>query len=334
MPSQQDIDDQKQRLADYRAMLAHYLGQRTKLGSAYEPPGVAQGITEARAGIGQTKNTLRAWGVAVENHPDDEAQPAGSEPLAAPLNPRARISSSDLSFFSRWVQASALGSTLGAAIGQAAQMMVTLSLCTVMGNTERYFVGWVIGGLLGGALIGLLQALVLRERIAITLWWVLATAVGFGFGWGLRDWQGWQLGQAFGDAGYIGGWLLAGLSVGLAQAIVLRRFVHGARWMILAQGVASLSWWYGSKLSGDALSVAAVMLGWDTLNSARGDISACFESTGLYTGPLGDFTQGLPIGIIGGIATGILTGIVFIFLLQHQRPRRSSVQTVRLSESK
>lgn len=75
MPTQDDIDKQRQRLERHRDTLAHYLDQRAQLGTTYEPPTVSLGIAEARAAIARLKATLRGWGVAVEDHPDDGEQP-------------------------------------------------------------------------------------------------------------------------------------------------------------------------------------------------------------------------------------------------------------------
>ena len=69
--SQEAIDDQRELLAAHRRTLAVYLKQQAALGSAYAPPGVANGIHEARAGIQRAKASLRAWGVAVTDLPDD-----------------------------------------------------------------------------------------------------------------------------------------------------------------------------------------------------------------------------------------------------------------------
>lgn len=80
MASQEDINEQIQRLAAHRATLTHYLHQRAQLSTAREPPEVATGIAEARAGIAHCKATLRRWGVAVEDHPDDTAR--GDTPQA------------------------------------------------------------------------------------------------------------------------------------------------------------------------------------------------------------------------------------------------------------
>jgi len=43
------------------------------LSTAYAPPGLAHGIAEARANIARVKGILRASGVEVADHPDDEA---------------------------------------------------------------------------------------------------------------------------------------------------------------------------------------------------------------------------------------------------------------------
>lgn len=66
------IAEQQQLLAAHRATLAVYVRQQATLGSAYTPPGVVNGIAEARAAIRQAKVALRGWGVAVEDLPNDE----------------------------------------------------------------------------------------------------------------------------------------------------------------------------------------------------------------------------------------------------------------------
>lgn len=72
----EQIAAQRERLAAHRATLDHYLGQLAIVGSANARPEVSAGIREARASIRRVKETLRRWGVAVEDGPDDE-------PLAA-----------------------------------------------------------------------------------------------------------------------------------------------------------------------------------------------------------------------------------------------------------
>lgn len=84
MPTQDDIANQQQLLAAHRARLAHYLRQRALLGMAYEPPGVAAGIAEARPAIQRCKVTLRNWGIAVEDYPDDDERAVAPAHDSAP----------------------------------------------------------------------------------------------------------------------------------------------------------------------------------------------------------------------------------------------------------
>lgn len=319
MPTQNAIHDQLELLAAHRRTLAVYLKRQALMSRAQVAPEVSHGITDAQAAIRQIKATLHSWGVAVEDIPDDDIQ-AGN---VVPSEPHTGLDRAEYALFWRWVQATIIGGVAGTALGQMIQMAVTLSLCTVMGDTERYFVGWLIGGLFAGGLIGVFQGAVLRERLPLMAWWIVATAAGFGIGWAVRDWQGWRLGQAFGDAGYVVGWALAGLIIGCAQALVLRRFIAGARWLVVAQIVASIGWWYGSVWASDALNTGSVMVGWDMLNAWRGDISMCMESANAITGPLGNVVWGLPTGMVGGISAGVLTGAALVILLRGELKQQS-----------
>src|SRR5262245_17156448 len=86
MPSQEEIDNQLERLKNHRYTLAGFLTQQALLSVAYTPPGVANGIRAARDEIRRIKAVLRSWGVSVEDYPDDDEpltwQPAQNE--AAP----------------------------------------------------------------------------------------------------------------------------------------------------------------------------------------------------------------------------------------------------------
>ena len=62
---------QRERLAVHRNTLATLLNQQAIFGSAYAPPVVMAGIREAREAIRRIKVTLRGWGVAVDDGPDD-----------------------------------------------------------------------------------------------------------------------------------------------------------------------------------------------------------------------------------------------------------------------
>jgi TIR domain-containing protein len=72
MPTQEDIIAQQKLLETHRRTLSHYLYQQSALGSIFMPPAIAQGLFEAREHIRNVKLTLRGWGIAVEEHPDDE----------------------------------------------------------------------------------------------------------------------------------------------------------------------------------------------------------------------------------------------------------------------
>src|SRR6266508_242051 len=71
MIDSQDIHDQQALLRAHRQTLAVYLQQRALLGTALTPPGIVNGIVENRAAIQRIKQTLRDWGAAVDDHPND-----------------------------------------------------------------------------------------------------------------------------------------------------------------------------------------------------------------------------------------------------------------------
>src|SRR5262245_33830270 len=71
-PRQEDAQVQMELLKSHRQTLMHYLSQQAILGKAHAPPEVTAGIKNARENIDRIKTTLRGWGVAVEDHPDDE----------------------------------------------------------------------------------------------------------------------------------------------------------------------------------------------------------------------------------------------------------------------
>src|SRR6266508_630681 len=89
MPSQEEIAHKQELLAAHRRRLSHYLSQQAALGAAFVPPGIAEGIREARKDIYHTKLVLRGWGVAVANHPDDvspgQAAPVEGSPTSIPV---------------------------------------------------------------------------------------------------------------------------------------------------------------------------------------------------------------------------------------------------------
>jgi hypothetical protein len=82
MPNQDDIAAQQTLLAAHRQTLGVLLIQQARLGVAYAPPALANGIAEARAAIARIKATLRAWGEAAEDLPDDAEAPEEGPRLA------------------------------------------------------------------------------------------------------------------------------------------------------------------------------------------------------------------------------------------------------------
>jgi sugar lactone lactonase YvrE len=91
MPSQEEINEQLRFLAAHRRTLAGYLHQQAALGRSYVPPGVLNGINEARTSIRRIKDILRGWSVRVDDHPDDEEGTEVSYPPPVPqLLPQAK----------------------------------------------------------------------------------------------------------------------------------------------------------------------------------------------------------------------------------------------------
>jgi predicted ATPase len=94
MPTADDIAQQQALLAAHRRTLAALLQQHALFGAAHAPPSLVNGIDDARASIARSKATLRAWGVAVEDHLDDQA-PGTSTPLGSPILHQLRPPVSD-----------------------------------------------------------------------------------------------------------------------------------------------------------------------------------------------------------------------------------------------
>jgi hypothetical protein len=88
-PTLEEISDQQELLITYRRSLAHQLYQQAAQGGpAYVLPAVANGICDARDNIRRIKSVLGGWGVAVEQHPDDEEPervPLGAPPVGQGL---------------------------------------------------------------------------------------------------------------------------------------------------------------------------------------------------------------------------------------------------------
>lgn len=117
-----------------------------------------------------------------------------------------------------------------------------LSLCFVEIDVKPY-VG-AMEGVVGGAVIGLAQGLVLRQRVEIAVWWVLASIVSWGLiGASNLGAIGWVAPRALMlEPRVISGvffGLQVGAGLGVGQWLVLRHYVKRAiAWLL----VSSLSW--------------------------------------------------------------------------------------------
>lgn len=144
---------------------------------------------------------------------------------------------------------------------------------------KAFLAGLSADGLVIGAFVGIAQGLVLRRRIAPMGWWVLVSIIGFGVGKfaGEVAVQGMPTGVGHAVTGAI-----IGVSIGIAQWLVLRRHVARAEWWVWA-------------------NIAAWALGWSLISLAE-------NAEGLST---------LMVYLVGGIGAavaGIITGIALVWL--------------------
>lgn len=121
---------------------------------------------------------------------------------------------------------------LGFPIGGAAAYAVVRSIDTAPKA--------LIGGLIAGAIIGVIQWLILRMRLPISAWWVMATAVGLGLGLAVAVQV---IGSDLDVRNITLRALLAGLCVGIAQWVVLRPQISAAAWWIAIVAVAWVVGW-------------------------------------------------------------------------------------------
>jgi hypothetical protein len=116
--------------------------------------------------------------------------------------------------------------------------------------------GWLLGGVLlpelalvaAGCVIGVLQWVVLRQRLPQTGWWVLASAVGWAGGWVIA------IALVPPEFGFLTG-IVLGAVVGTDQWLFLRRHFYRAGWWI---PVSALGWTAGLTLLTDPLLVGTV----------------------------------------------------------------------------
>jgi hypothetical protein len=135
-----------------------------------------------------------------------------------------------------------------------------------------------LAGTITGAILGGVQWLVLRTAIPLPMWWVVATSAGMALGLALS--------VAFFGSETSGAELLwraaiTGLSIGIAQWIVLRQVLpHSALWI----AVVGLGW----------------VLGWFVTRSAGIDLSLKWSV----------------FGTSGALVFQLLTGLALYFLIR------------------
>jgi hypothetical protein len=145
---------------------------------------------------------------------------------------------------------------------------------------------WFIFGLAAGLVFGALQWLILTRRLApVTVWWIGATAVGFGVGFVLGD-------------GIPAAWTFHPLGI-LAQfgRVAFGLIVGSLQWFFLRQQLRRAGWWVAANAAGFYLGYVLFSL---TLASG---------------GPFGNWPWGLIAqgalqgGLVGAIV-GALTAVV------------------------
>lgn len=114
--------------------------------------------------------------------------------------------------------------------------------------------GWLIGGSFlplefgAGVAIGVLQWIVLRSLVAQAAWWILASMLGWLLGWSII---------AIFPAQFIWEGAILGLTTGIAQWFILRKWVPQAFWWPL---ISTLAWIIGLSnfIAGETLVGAVV----------------------------------------------------------------------------
>ena len=176
-------------------------------------------------------------------------------------------------------------------------------------------IGSIIG--LSGIGSGILQWLVLRQRIPRAGWWILATIVGNSLAFLAIGFVG--LGLSGGGGGTAGGIIfvstlvIGGAFIGILQWLVLRRYVFRASWWILASTLSfTLSFYI-------ELIIAQVI---------GGPIGGVLTLSGVLT----LIVVGIMTAGAAGLTAGIITGIALVLLLRQPRKEAHIVTKPRLND--
>jgi hypothetical protein len=155
--------------------------------------------------------------------------------------------------------------------------------------------GWAVNWAVVGALVGLGQWLILRRRVPLVVWWVLAGAVGWALGGLVGDAVAVELEVVIdavdGNEGGVLGAALVGAVIGAVGGAV----GGGAQWLLLRRQIPSAGWWVLASAVGWALGWA---VGWAV--------------SWAVVGVVGDAVP----GAVGGAVGGAITGGVLVWLLR------------------
>jgi hypothetical protein len=91
MPSQEDIENQRNLLITHRATLQLLLSQHAQFGAAYVPQHIWHGLRQTRTEIRKCKDVLHGWSEQVEDLPDDEEFIAAATQVSSALHNMADL---------------------------------------------------------------------------------------------------------------------------------------------------------------------------------------------------------------------------------------------------
>jgi hypothetical protein len=194
-------------------------------------------------------------------------------------------------FWLRWTLANCVGWTIGWILFA---FLSSLDLEGPDGLQIGHLVGWVVGG----AAIGLLQWRVLRQYVHGSAWSILGSSAGFTLGF--------IVGYAVGGPplDFLAAFATAGFLSGVAQWLVLRRYIDRAAWWVL---ISSL----GFALGG-LLGLVVILPTGDAIDAAIG-------------GPIAFAIILVILGAVGGALGGAITGLGLLWLLRPLVPQAKNV---------
>jgi hypothetical protein len=219
-----------------------------------------------------------------------------------------------------WVAAAVLGGLLAVVVQlvllpllySQVGRFVTPSINTL--NRAYTVVDYVVVVLSAVAIAGPPAFVLGRRLVGIEIPWIVASAVAalvaaaIPESWWLAGWPGYMIAAppptslvviplVFG--------VVAGCATGVAQAIVLRRYVRGVAWWIAA-----------SILARGMANVAVFLVRWQI---ARGGVGMTTEA--------GFYIEEIVVGVVGSLIVGVVTGLVLVRLLGELIPERTGAVT-------